>query len=98
MTDLQPEEKKSIRLRIQNKTRLETQDLALAIAYNNSENPNVREVRYNPETKDVEVLHDTQLKLFGLININTPVKTVIDEERSEKTTYPWRAFFATKKK
>lgn len=93
---LSQEEKEAIRLRIQNNTRPEKEDLALAIAYNNSDNPAVREVRYNPETSDVEVLHDTQVRLLGFIKINTSAKTVINPEGIEKTSYPRWAFIARK--
>jgi hypothetical protein len=75
---------------------LQGRDFGLSVALAASENPRVREVRYNNETNIVEVEHEEDVKLLGFIPVIARATTTLDDEGREETKYPWWATFATK--
>ena len=70
-------------------------DFGLSVALLASENPRVREVRFNEQTNMVEIEHDEELRLLGFIRMNARVHTMIDEAGNENTRRPWWSFLAS---
>lgn len=90
--------KKEIREYLASKQELRGQDFGLAIALAASNNSRIREIRYNNKTSKVEIDHDEELRLFGLIKMNARATTAISENGETTTNRPWWATLATKPK
>jgi hypothetical protein len=93
---LEESEKEEIREYLSSLSELRGRDLGLSIALIASENPRVREVRYNNETNTVEVKHSEEVRLLGFIRLNAGAHTTIDAEGNEETRLPWWAALARK--
>jgi type VI protein secretion system component Hcp len=90
------EDRLEIKAYIDSLENISGKDFGLAIALAASENPKVREVRYNNETNTVEIDHDEEVRLLGFIRMNARAKTTIDAQGNEETKLPWWAALATK--
>ena len=73
-------------------------DLGLSIALLASENPRIKEIRYNEEASLVEIEHEEEVRLLGFIKMNVRAHTTIDEQGREETKMPWWTALATKSK
>ena len=93
---LEEAEKNEIREYLASLSELRGRDLGLSIALFASENPRVREVRYNDETNTVEIVHSEEVRILGFIRMNARAHTTIDAEGNEETRLPWWAVLATK--
>ena len=94
--DFDEENKDEIRDYLSNLSEIKGRDFGLFVALSASENPRVREVRYNNDTNTVEIDHDEEVRLLGFIKMNTRARTTINEEGQEETKFPWWAALATK--
>jgi hypothetical protein len=81
---------------LRNKSELRGVDFGLAVAYAASGNEQVRNVRYNNETDEVEIEHVEQVRLFGFIPMRANAKSSIRADGEVRTQLPWWSFVATK--
>ena len=90
------EEKLGVREYLRGVDKLEGNDFGLAVALHASENEKVREVRYDNVTNTVQIVHDEEMRLFGLFRMSALSRTVLHEDGREEVNRPWWSFLASK--
>ena len=94
--NMSEDDKEDISEYLANKSTLRGQDFGLAVAYAASGNEQVRNVRYNNETAEVEVDHVEQVRLFGFIPLRANARSSVRADGEVRTQLPWWSFIATK--
>lgn len=91
------EERMVIREHLSSVDELKGKDFGLAIILHASENDNVKNVSYDDVTNTVQIVHDEELKLFGIFSMSALSSTVVYEDGREEVRRPWWSFLASKK-
>ena len=94
--DLNDSDKEDLGEYLRNRSELQGADFGLAVAYAASGNEQVRNVRYNNETDEVEVDHVENVRLFGFIPVQANARSSVRADGEVRTQLPWWSRLATR--